>query len=95
MNRHTHAAENITFPQLRWLAVNLKLGCWKNVFTLLDTDTDKMGLQPNCICIGVCAGQCEHFHAILYNQFFNGVCVGVGQCEHSNTVLSILVSGRQ
>ena len=25
-----------------------------------DTDTDKMGLQPICICVGVCVGQSEH-----------------------------------
>ena len=49
------------------------------VFTLPDTntDTDKMGLQPNCICVsvgvGVCVsvGQCEHLHTILYNPFLS------------------------
>ena len=50
------------------------------VFTL--ADTDKMGLQPNCTCVGVCVsvGQREHL-----NTFFIGLCVGacVGQCEHS------------
>ena len=34
------------------------------VFTMADTNTDKMSLQPICICIGVgvCVGfgQCEH-----------------------------------
>ena len=57
------------------------------VFTLpdTDTDTDKMGLQPICTCVGVCVcvGQYEHLHTILYNPFFIGVCVGVGQCKHS------------
>ena len=47
------------------------------VFTLLDTDmdtntiTDKMGLQPNCICVGVCVRWYEHFHTILYNPFLS------------------------
>ena len=35
------------------------------VFTLVDTDTDtetdKIGLQPICICDGVCGGQSEQF----------------------------------
>ena len=57
------------------------------VFTLPDTDTntDKMGLQPNCICVGVCisVGQYEHLHTILHNPFFIGV--SVGQCEHPIT----------
>ena len=55
------------------------------VFTVPDTDNDKMGLQPNYICVCVCVGQYEHFHTILYNPFFIGVvvCVGVWQCEHS------------
>ena len=61
------------------------------VFTLPDTDTDKMGLQPNCICVGVCVcisvGQYEHFHTILYNPSFIGV--GVEQCEHTICVLLI------
>ena len=56
------------------------------VFTLSDTNTNKMGLQPNCTCVGgrvgvcVSVGQREHL-----NTFFIGVCVGtcVGQCEHS------------
>ena len=39
---------------------------FNGVFTLPDTDidndTEKICLQPNCICVGVgvCAGQCEH-----------------------------------
>ena len=62
------------------------------VFTVPDTDayTDKMGLQPNCICVGVCvcAGQYEHFHTILYNIFLSvsvSHCLGVGQYEHSTS----------
>ena len=49
------------------------------VLTLPDTDTDnnadtdKMGLQPNCICVSVGVsvgvGQCEPLHTILYNPF--------------------------
>ena len=31
------------------------------VFTLADTDTKKMGLQPICICVGVCVIQSEQF----------------------------------
>ena len=31
--------------------------------------------------------QCEHLHTILYNLFFIGVCVGVGQWEHTMTSL--------
>ena len=65
------------------------------VFTLPDTDTDtdidadKMGLQLNCICVdidvSVCVSvrQCEHLRTILYNPFFIGISVYVGQCEHS------------
>ena len=47
------------------------------VFTL--TDTDKMDLQPICICVGV--GQCEQF--CILNPFFTCVCVCIGQCEHT------------
>ena len=28
------------------------------VFTLADTDTDKMGLQPICICVGASVSVC-------------------------------------
>ena len=51
------------------------------VLTLPDTDTDnnadtdKMGLQPNCICVSVGVsvgvGQCEPLHTILYNPFLS------------------------
>ena len=41
----------------------------KGVFTLTETETDRMGLKPigigNCICLG----QCEH-HTIPYNLFY-------------------------
>ena len=44
-----------------------------NTDTDNNADTDKMGLQPNCICVSVGVsvgvGQCEPLHTILYNPF--------------------------
>ena len=50
------------------------------MFTLADTDTDKMGLQPISICVGVYVGQSEQFCILIIEPIFIGVyvCVGVG-----------------
>ena len=47
-------------------------------------DTDKMGLQPNCTCVGVCVrvGQRERL-----NTFFIGVSVLVPASDSVNTPL--------
>ena len=41
------------------------------MFTLTESETDKMGLKPIGIGHCMCLGQCKHLHTILYNPFFS------------------------
>ena len=43
--------------------------CIKGVFTLTETETNKMGLKPIGIGHCICLGQYEHLHIIPYNPF--------------------------
>ena len=61
-----------------------------SVFTLHDTEakntnTDKMDAEPSHTVLVFVSMQYEHFHTILYQPSFIGLCtrLGIGQCEYT------------
>ena len=53
----------------------IKMGCRElcgGIHTNTDTDTDATGFQTHCVSVGASVGKCK-------------ICVGVGQCEHTNS----------
>ena len=56
------------------------------MFTLTETETEKMGLKAIDIGHCICLGQYEHLHTIPYNPCFIDLGLSLRQCEHTLTV---------
>ena len=84
MTNHNHSTvEKVLNPLFCTLSVQLS--------------ADKMGMKPNCICVGVCVGiGVSSVWTVLHitiepivvgDVVNNGDGDGIGQCEHTITVL--------
>ena len=89
MTKHNHSTVEIVLnPLFHTLSVQLL--------------ADKMGMKPNCICVGVCVGICVGSVWTVLHITIRSIVVGDGngngdgdgirQCEHTITQLLIHVS---